>query len=195
MPTPALAREVAEGMSVGANQQFGMSTIKSLDTTFQAVAVELFQQFDIAIAPMPASSVVPNGFRSTEVSAMANFRSPALTGWLSLSVPNALFAQLAEGADFAHRKHDFVRELTNQLSGRLKSRMLQFAIALETMLPTLVARDVLLQKASGSAGLRWHTFRLLRGDIIATLDGNFDGSRMKYAGPTGHGREGDVILF
>ena len=182
-------------MSTGASPKFTTNRIKSLDTTFQAVAVELFQQFEVAIAPLPASSELPRSFRVTEVSAMATFRSPALTGWLSLSVPAELFAQLASGAEFAHQKHDFVRELTNQLTGRLKSRMLQFQIVLEATLPALVASELLLEKARASTTLRWHTFRLLRGEVIATLDGSFDGSSIKYSGESGHGREGEVILF
>jgi hypothetical protein len=183
---------VSEPPSNGGNSGSGF---RLLETTFQAIAVELFQHYQIAIAPMPASSTVPEGMRTTEISATANFRSPSFTGWLSLSVPAGLFAQFPHGSEYPHRKHDFVRELTNQLTGRLKSRMLQFEITLETMLPALIARDLLIEKASGSKTLRWHTFRLLRGDIVATLDGKFDGRRAKYTGQTGHGREGDVILF
>jgi hypothetical protein len=138
---------------------------------------------------------VPDGFRSTEISAMSGFRSTQLTGWLSLSVPSELFVQMPDGAEFAYRRHDFVRELANQLMGRLKSRMLQFQINLQTTLPTLIARDLLLHKAEGSSSLRWHTFRLLRGDVVASLDGTFDGSELKYVGHEQHGHEGDVILF
>ncbi len=171
------------------------SEMKSLDTIFQAAAVELFQSYDIAVAPMQASSFVPDAFSKTEISAMTTFKSSALSGWLSLSVPPELFRLLPEQTHLSHRRLDFVRELTNQLMGRLKSRMIQLQVVLEATLPTLIERQWLLQRANDSADLRWHTLRLLRGDIIATLDGKLDQSQVRYTGRAGHGSEGEVILF
>ncbi len=172
-----------------------MSGNKSLDVIFQAAVVELFQCYDIAVAPLAASAAVPATFASMETSAVTTFRSPALTGWLSLSVPPELFQLLGEDMRLSHRRLDLVRELTNQIMGRLKSRMIQLSIVLDATLPTLIETQRLLQRAKECPGLRWHSFRLLRGDVIVSLDGKLDSSQVKYTGRADHGSEGEVILF
>jgi len=98
-------------------------------------------------------------------------------------------------ANQGHQSRDFVRELTNQLMGRVKSRLIPFQVLLDIGLPTLVNADLLKRKLDDSATARLFVFRTLRGDVIAGIDGNLDQLQLTYSGKGEHGSEGDVILF
>lgn len=171
-----------------------MSGLKSLDTIIQAAAVDLFQFYGVAVAPLPRCSMAhQGGFPDT--SAQIVFNSPALSGSLSLSIPDELFPLMKGEAAKGYQPRDYVRELTNQLMGRVKSRLIQFQVLLETGLPALVNADLLRRRIEESVTSRVFVFRTLRGDVVVGLDGTFDESQLRYTGRAEHGSEGDIILF
>jgi hypothetical protein len=43
--------------------------------------------------------------------------------------------------------------------------------------------------------MRIYLGRTLRGDVLVTLDGMIDESRLVYSGPADTGNAGDVIIF
>lgn len=175
------------------NSPASMSISTPLDTLIQAAVVDLFQSHNVAVAPVARATAATARCASSDTAAQISFSSPAATGSLSLSLPDELVK--AMGGDSLHMARDRVREMTNQLMGRIKSRLIHFGVLLQTGLPTMANCDLLRHALEESETARIFVFRSLRGDILVALDGAFDESRLKYIGRAGHGTEGDVILF
>jgi hypothetical protein len=172
-----------------------MSRLKPLDTVVQAATVDLFRHYGVSVAPVPRNQ--PNKGKPTvpENSAVISFSSRPLTGVLSLSIPEGVFSIITHDGATVPLPRDLVRELANQLLGRVKSRLLHFQVVLNVGLPTLATADIVQHRLQRSATLRLFEFRTLRGDILVSLDGTFDETQLRYTGSGNHGNEGDVILF
>ena len=88
-----------------------------------------------------------------------------------------------------------MRELTNQLIGRIKNRLLKFRVTLRTGLPTVVRRQMLEQQFGSSPPFAAYVFRTLRGEIVMTVHGLIDESTLDYAARVDVPKEGDFIEF
>lgn len=166
----------------------------AIDSLVQASLVELFQAYGIAVAPLPKSAremhrTLPN------VSAMIGFSSEARrTGRLTLSMPSAVLG-LMKGDSQGFRQGDWARELTNQLMGRIKNRMLQFSIRLQAGLPSNVETKLLESQLQSSSAMHAYAGRTLRGEVVVTLEGMPNEAELTYVGPGRAAAEGDTILF
>jgi hypothetical protein len=171
----------------------------AIDSLVQSSLVQLFSAYGIAVAPQPR---VPlhRALPLPEVSAAVIFtrRDRAVhPGRLTLSLPPTLLEQMIRGAGSA-LKNDWARELTNQLAGRVKNRLLQFGIRLEMGISLMVDSKSLapqLQLMAEAPGTRTYAGRTLRGDLVVTMTGAPDESELRYVGPSTVASEGDTILF
>lgn len=172
-----------------------------MDTIIQGALVDLFQSCGVAVAPQPRGRVDPQTLQLPEVSASINFtlvQSPTATpgmGRLTLSVPESLFAIMKAETARRPQHFDWVRELTNQLAARIKHRLLPFCASMQPLLPSVLTREALEQQRVRFPQMRLYTGRTLRGDVLVTLDGNIDESKLVYTGPVDLAGAGDVIVF
>jgi len=172
-----------------------------MDTIVQGALVELFQSCGVAVAPQPRGRLDVSQIKVPEVSAAISFtlaqsvKATPCPGRITLSLPEALFSIMKAESLRRPQQLDWVRELTNQLAARIKHRLLPFGAALNPLLPSLITRDALENQRHRFAAMRIYLGRTLRGDVLVTVDGTIDESRLVYSGPADIGNAGDVIIF
>lgn len=154
----------------------------TVDSLVQGSLVELFAAYSVALAPLPragaASWAVP------EVSASAAFRRQGVSeaGRLTLSLSTALLDQM-KASESTAVKLDWARELTNQLLGRIKNRLLPFGVQLEIGALALMSSQMLEHELERGSGFRVYAARTLRGLVLVTLRGLPEDSALSYVGP------------
>lgn len=166
----------------------------TLDTLIQSSVVDLFHSTDIAVAPVERTVLRPDRIRHQELSASIQFNGRGFTGTLTVGVPAEVFTTMARTKDRAYDGRDWVREITNQVFGRLKRRLLQFQVELSAGLPGMLSKDA-FERERQRPGFVVYVFRTLRGEVIVTLSGEIDHSVLAYSYASSIPNEGDVILF
>lgn len=166
----------------------------TLGTIVQSSTVELFQVFEVAIAPISAIKGLPEGLEQ-HLSAASSFSSPFMTGNLALFVPYGVHSIARHPVQRPYEPKDWTRELCNQLLGRIKNRLHGCDIDLRTGLPLSVTGTLLERHRTGQPPDAIYGFRTLRGEITVTLTGSIEFSRILYTGKKCAAKEGDVILF
>lgn len=172
-----------------------------MDTIVQGALVELFQSCGVAVAPQPRGRMDVSQLKIPEVSAAISFtlaqsvKATPCAGRMTLSLPEALFSIMRAETTRRPQQLDWVRELTNQLAARIKHRLLPFGAAMQPLLPSLITRESMEGLRHRFPSMRIYLGRTLRGDVLVTLDGSIDESRLVYSGPADIGNAGDVIIF
>src|SRR6187200_1382882 len=95
------------------------------DSLVQGALVDLFSAYAVPVAPLPRSSG-PYTQAPPEVSASLDFKRRAASvevGRITLSLPRSLLDSMKPSTSSSIQL-DWARELTNQLAGRLKNRLL-----------------------------------------------------------------------
>jgi hypothetical protein len=162
----------------------------ALDALIQASLVELFGSYGVGCAPLPRGS--PSSLSIPEVTAVAAFRSAdSAAGKLTLSLPAALLEQMKSGEPTALRM-DWARELTNQLAGRIKNRLLPFGVRLDMGPVSLLDAKLLHHQLHELAGVRVYAGRTLRGLVLVSAQGLPENSLLTYQGGAG-AAEGSLL--
>jgi hypothetical protein len=165
------------------------------DALVQGALVDLFAAYGVAAAPQPRLvaqrvSVLPELCASVGFFRQDTRGHP---GKLTLSIPPAVAGQMRPDAAGA-LKLDWVRELANQLMGRLKNRLLQFSVRLVVSVSASMERAQLEQQLI-TPGVRAYSARMLRGEVLVTVEGLPEDGELSYSSPMAHRGEGDAILF
>lgn len=165
-----------------------------LDAILQGVTVGLFHSFGVAVAPLPKAK--PSS-RTTfhELTGAMEFEGGTSHGTLMLSMPGGVFALLHRVPVESHRTPDVLRELTNQLMGRLKNRLAQFQLSLSSALPIVLDSQSVERRRARGGNMTIYPFRTLRGELHVIVDGTIDEGALVYSGSVAVAREGDIILF
>jgi hypothetical protein len=188
------ARRIIEASPVAGSRDIvpASSGRAALYLVVQCCTVELFQSQAVALAPLGGrarSTARPEECDLTGVIALAG---PKPSGVLTLSLDRGV-NELLPGAPSRHARHDVLRELTNQLAGRIKNRLLKFQLPLSIGLPFSVPSDD--RRARGqSADALTCAFRTRRGLVVVTLDG-IDEKSLNYSSAIRVANEGDLISF
>ena len=165
-----------------------------LNTIVQRCAVDLFHSAGIAVAPLPAVALRPGQPKHFSPAGVVAFSAPKLSGTLALSLAEGIYGLFTPPVVGVRAVHDAVKELTNQLAGRVKNRLLQFQVTLNVGMPSTTNGDDLDKRAGG--GLETlYAFRTLRGEIHVTLNGVVDGSVLSYSNAVNVAQEGEFIAF
>ena len=168
---------------------------RTVDTIIQGAAVDLFHSLDIAAAPLTPVM----GQRVTalpELAAFVSFTSAAGSGVLCMGCPLSVVQLAEKGSVTVLAKEDWIRELTNQLVGRVKKRFLQFGVQLNARLPSPASqRFVERHGGAASSASRAYLFRTIRGVVTVILDAQIDDKQFAYCGTVQLRDEGDIILF
>jgi hypothetical protein len=173
------------------------ATIRPLvDALLQSSTVELFQSRGIAVAPLPSSVGNPHRAAYFNLAGVVSLTSPKTGGNLSLSWADSVFSLFTPPVPPASRgARDLMRELTNQLAGRIKNRLLNFALMLNIGVPTVLSGQAFERQRAQRETEIVYSFRTLRGEIVVTLDLQIDPEGLSYSGSTRVAKEGDFIAF
>jgi hypothetical protein len=166
-----------------------------LDVIVQSCVVDLFHSSGIAVAPLRRSQPTMGPVVHPQLSAMIGFRGKRFTGVLTAGVPDGVFAAIPRNPERPFADTDWIREVANQLVGRIKGRLIPLGTTLQADLPSLVHDELFERLRAQSPFFAVYRFRALRGEVVVTLLGDIDPSIFVYAGPLPTVVEGDIIIF
>lgn len=164
----------------------------AIHTLVQSTTVELFHSYGVAVAPAQRSNIRPAAGPG-DCAGMIGFTAPRFTGSLTLAVPVDVLKQMRDAPNSDSALGDWVRELTNQLLGRIKNRLMRFQIVLQVGVPIAVNRRAFAQETTGTQSV--YVFRALRGRFFVALSGHLDPSALQFSGSINVAGEGDLIIF
>ena len=169
----------------------------AIDSLVLGSLVDLFAAYDVAVGPLPRGPQLPDP-QASDISASVSFtRKPGQIGRVTLSVPTALLELMRNEAGSVQQR-DWARELTNQLAGRLKNRLLQFSVRIQIGALAIIDSKVLSHQLAAASSTRRYAGRTLRGEVVVTVQGAPEDSELTFVG-AGAGAntavEGDLIVF
>lgn len=167
-----------------------------MDTLVQSSTVAVFHACGVAVAPLePVHIEYDDIALEFPVGAMA-FRAPGIDAALILSLPKAVNARLEIWRRSDQDPRDVLRELTNLIMGRLKNRLTLYQVAVTSSLPVCRDRRSELDGVLPKGGTcRAYRFRTLEGNVIVSLKGVVDETRLVYSSTIKINAEGDIIVF
>jgi len=166
-----------------------------LDVIVQSSTVELFQLYNVPIAPVRRADVKNGEHRYQDLVGVVAFDAPKLSGVLTLSLDSTLMAAMPNVPSDARPRRDWIRELVNQLVGRIKNRLINFQVTLRIGLPTAMNGRALEVKHRSAETIAVYAFRTLKGGVMVTLEGEIEPQVLVYAGGKLPVLEGELIEF
>jgi len=167
-----------------------------LDAIVQSTTVDLFHSQGIAVAPLPSSLAGPEPGTYFAFAGVVNFTSAKANGNLSLSWADSVFSLFTPPVvASAHSSRDLLRELTNQLIGRVKNRLMHFQLFLRIGVPSVMSGQALERQRQRRDMEIVYRFRTLRGEVVVTLDASVDAGALSYSSGVQVAKEGDFIPF
>lgn len=148
------------------------------------------------MAPLPSSVGNPHQPTFFNLAGVVGLSSAKANGSLSLSWADPVFSLFTPPVVASSMgARDLLRELTNQLAGRVKNRLLNFTLMLTIGVPTVLSGQALDRQRTRRETEVVYMFRTLRGEIVVTLDLIIDGDALSYAGQNRVAKEGEFIPF
>ncbi|AUX43394.1 hypothetical protein SOCE26_048420 [Sorangium cellulosum] len=161
----------------------------------QGATVELFHFYGVAIAPVDAGELREEARGHLAPTSTVTFHAPGFSGVLALSANPGVYRAMTELPPMLEGIDDWMREVANQLMGKVKSRLARFQIALHTELPQL-RLPVDLERRTRTCKQHFaYAFRTLKGEVFVTLSGDFDEGSLVFSNASPLPLDGKVILF
>jgi hypothetical protein len=164
-----------------------------IDLMIQRSAVELFASLGVAIAPTPAT-VGAGRFQADDLVGIVQLSLNGLRGSLSICVSPATAAR-AKGHVTSGSMRDWLRELANQLAGRIKNRLARYQASVEVSLPSVLVRSALDRAQDQNGPNIVYVFRTVKDDVQVVLSGDIGNTDLRFSGTANIAEEGDIILF
>jgi hypothetical protein len=166
-----------------------------LDIIVQSCTVELFHSRGVAVAPFSVVRKSPQHSRHFDLVGVMAFSGSAGNGRATLSLETPVYKLFSGPEANEAGLHDVLRELTNQLVGRIKNRLMQFQVVLRIGLPSAMSPDALARQRPPTPNVVTYLFRTLRGEIVVTIDGGIDEEALSYSSAIQIPKEGEFIAF
>lgn len=157
--------------------------------------MELFHSRGVAVAPVAVNRKGAGPSRTFELIGVMAFSSTGGNGRATLALESAVYQLFTSPSPEETGLHDLLRELTNQLVGRIKNRLMQFQVVLRIGLPSAMSPDALGRQRPPSANVVHYLFRTLRGEIVVSIDGGIDEEALSYSSAIHVPKEGEFISF
>jgi hypothetical protein len=150
----------------------------TIDTIIQSATVEILRSHDIAVAPRARTEVVGH-VPDSDVVGIITFEGPGIAGNLTLAVPIGACSALRRSRDTTHAEWTY--ELTNQVMGNIKNRLIQFQVRLRTHVPTVLSGVALERYKRRTAVEVLYRFAALRGDVSLMVDASLARASLEYS--------------
>jgi hypothetical protein len=162
----------------------------------QRSLIELFAAYNVAVAPVSLGAGSHRATRPTDhLVGMVRVLSPTRRGLLTLSTSLKTLTMTHQGEPEMGAQLDWIRELTNQFAGRVKSKFARYSTLLQVGLPTALSSSAMDRNHVVEQADLILTFHTLRDHILCTLSGGFDDTGLVPQGEDVVASEGQVILF
>jgi hypothetical protein len=166
----------------------------AIDTIIQSSTIEILHSYDITIAPRSRTEVIGHVPDSDVVGVIA-FEGSNIGGYLTLAVPSSVsdrpLTRRAKNTTHA----EWTYEITNQVMGNIKNRLLQFQVKLRTHLPMVLSGAALGRNKSRTTVEILYCFAALRGDVCLMVDASLSRTPLEYSNVSMVVTETDPILF
>ncbi|WP_437683413.1 chemotaxis protein CheX [Sorangium sp. So ce131] len=169
--------------------------VRTIDVLIQGATVELFHFYGVAIAPVDAGEVREEARVHSAPTSTVNFHAPGFAGVLALSANPGVYRAMADLPPTLDGIDDWMREVANQLMGKVKSRIARFQISLHTELPQLRQPGDVERRTRSCKQQFAYSFRTLKGEVLVTLSGDFDEGSLVFSNASPLPLDGKVILF
>jgi len=166
----------------------------AIDTIIQSSTVELMLSHRLSVAPRPRTNVagyVPN----TEMAGVVGFHGTDIGGSLTLAVPIAVYDLMTTRHPHNTTYAEWVYELTNQVMGHIKNRLIQFQVKLRTHVPIVLSGAALTRHTQRTADEVLYRFGTLREEITVAVDASLTRALLQYSNASLLVRDSDVLLF
>ncbi|MEO6952086.1 MAG: hypothetical protein ABI321_09750 [Polyangia bacterium] len=180
------------------------TTLASLfEHYLQRCSAELFAEYGVELTPHDGESPgsVSDGVAGVIGFAGENIKGSLLLGTTSAVVRSTYPVSTANGAEpGSSALVDWTSELSNQLLGRLKNRLLLHDVSFIMSTPVSLAGDHLRHPKLASANQRSVSLRAPTGIVVVSIEAEVDAGLEFRAEPmqqcdVGVAGEGDVLLF
>ena len=165
-----------------------------LKTLIQGATVELFQSYDIAVAQMLQNQRLPKKV-DDYVGGYGTFTGDCLNGTLGLLVPKPVFSLASLKGPRIFNILDWTKELTNQLFGRIKSRLAHYKMLIRGDIPSALDGKSLEMRVAANRPFMTAHFRSIRGEVIVTVAGTIDYSKFQFSSLVHMAEAGDIIML
>lgn len=169
--------------------------VRTIDVLVQGATVELFHFYGVAIAPADSGEGRDEARVHSDPASTVEFAAPGFSGVLALSASADVFRAMTGLPPALDSVDDWMREVANQLMGKVKSRLARFQISLHTELPQLRRASDVERRYRGSKQLFRYAFRTLKGEVVVSVGGDFDESSLVFSNSSPLPLDGKVILF
>ncbi|KYF78500.1 hypothetical protein BE11_28070 [Sorangium cellulosum] len=166
-----------------------------MDVLVQGATVELFHFYGVAIAPADTGDCREEARPHIDPASTIDFFAPGFCGVLALSANPGVFRAMKGLPPMPEGFSDWMREVANQLMGKVKSRLARFQISLQTELPQLRHPSDVERRHRSCKQLFCYSFRTLKGEVFVTLGGDFDDGSLIFSNASPLPLDGKVILF
>ncbi|WP_437725662.1 chemotaxis protein CheX [Sorangium sp. So ce861] len=169
--------------------------MRTIDVLVQGATVELFHFYGVAIAPANTGDSRDEVRLHADPASTVEFSARGFSGFLALSANQGVFRAMTGVPPMADGVGDWMREVANQLMGKVKSRLARFQIALQADLPQLRHPSDVERRGRSCKQQCCYSFRTLKGEVLVTLSGDFDESSLVFSNASPLPLDGKVILF
>lgn len=154
--------------------------------------VDLFHSWGIGVAPGRPTDGFPGAL--PDLASSIDFYGDRLAGSLHLCCPLQLFAATQPKDQRQSTPEDWIRELCNQLMGKIKRRFKQSSVDVGAGLPRVAHPNMLRHRIDRGLEMTFYEFRTRSGSALLILEGKMDATRLRYSGGGNPAADG-VILF
>ena len=126
---------------------------------------------------------------------MIRYSSPEFEGNLILSMSEKTGARMLRTGIKPASANDWLKELANQLLGRIKLRLMRFQVTLAVGLPTPITGPSLARHRALKETDLVYVFRTLEDNVVVSLSGRFDLTTLVFSSSSLPPEEGDVTFF
>jgi len=169
------------------------TTRSTLDILIQICTVELFQSLGVAAAPLAVNRRGGDPQNPNDLVGVVTFSGNGAGGRITLSIADPVYGQFPTPIVGSHAMRDAIRELTNQLVGRIKNRLMQFQVMLRIGLPSAMSTQAMVQQRPSSTAVVSYVFRTLRGELRVTFEGSLGDATLNYSNAVRVPKEGEFI--
>jgi CheY-specific phosphatase CheX len=164
----------------------------AVDTIIQSSTVEILRSYEITVAPRARSEVIGH-VPSSDVVGIIAFEGPNIAG--NLAVPTSVChpAMPRRARNTTHAEWTY--EITNQVMGSIKNRLIQFQVRLRTHVPTVLSGVALERHKRRTAVEVLYCFAALRGDVSLMVDASLARASLEYSNAALVVSDNDPLLF
>jgi hypothetical protein len=170
------------------------SSTTAIDTIIQSSTVELMLSHRLSVAPRPRvemAGFVPHA----DVAGVVGFHGPNMGGSLTLAVPVGVFDLMTHRQAHNTTYAEWVYELTNQVMGHIKNRLIQFQVKLRTHVPIVLSGAALERHKQRTVDEVVYRFGTLRDEIAVAVDVSLTRAILEYSNASLLIRGSDLLLF